>query len=54
MNKGLQTVTDKAAIEAFLRRDVSLHAYSIGDLDDFFWPYTSWYGWYERGELCSL
>jgi hypothetical protein len=34
---------DKAGIERVLRRNVYLHLYSIGDLDDFFWPYTTWY-----------
>ncbi len=35
---------DKATIERFLTRDVPLHMYELGDLDDFFWPYTQWYG----------
>lgn len=26
-----------------LREDVYLHIYGIGDLDEFFWPYTTWY-----------
>lgn len=30
-------------IETFLRRDTFLHFYSIGDLDNFFWQYTTWY-----------
>lgn len=34
---------EKAEIERILRDNVSLHIYSIGDLDDFFWPYTTWY-----------
>lgn len=34
---------DKVEIEAYLREDVDLHLYSIGDLDDFFWPHTSWF-----------
>jgi GNAT superfamily N-acetyltransferase len=34
---------DKGRIETFLRRNVFLNIYSIGDLDDFFWPYTTWY-----------
>jgi GNAT superfamily N-acetyltransferase len=34
---------DRDKIEAFLRRDVSLHIYEIGDLDEFFWPHTTWY-----------
>jgi ribosomal protein S18 acetylase RimI-like enzyme len=34
----------KDQIERVLRRNTFLHLYAIGDLDDFFWPYTSWYG----------
>jgi len=34
---------DKTSIESFLRKNTDLHIYSIGDLDDFFWPYTTWY-----------
>ena len=33
----------KDEIEAFLRRNTWLHLYLIGDLDDFFWQYTTWY-----------
>jgi len=35
---------DKKTIESFLRCNIQLNIYSIGDLDDFFWPYTTWYG----------
>ncbi len=34
---------DKSKIEAFLRGNVFLNIYGLGDLDDFFWPYTTWY-----------
>ncbi len=34
---------DKDTIETFLRGNVFLNVYSLGDLDDFFWPYTTWY-----------
>jgi hypothetical protein len=34
---------NKATIEKLLRREVYLQLYGIGDLDDFFWPYTTWY-----------
>jgi RimJ/RimL family protein N-acetyltransferase len=34
---------DKDAIETFLRGNVFLNIYSLGDLDDFFRPYTTWY-----------
>ncbi|HWQ11562.1 MAG TPA: GNAT family N-acetyltransferase [Roseiflexaceae bacterium] len=42
---------DKDRIAAFLRRNPALNVYLIGDLDDFFWPYTQWYGLEEAGEL---
>jgi ribosomal protein S18 acetylase RimI-like enzyme len=45
---------DKARIEAFLRRHPELHIYSLGDLDDFFWPQTTWYGWHKDGQLQDL
>lgn len=48
-------VRNKSAIETFLRRDPYLHLYSIGDLDDFFWPHTSWFGCRgSEGELQAL
>ena len=34
---------DKNTIETFLRGNVFFNIYSLGDLDDFFWPYTTWY-----------
>ena len=34
---------DKKTIERVLRKNVYLNIYGIGDLDDFFWPYTVWY-----------
>lgn len=34
---------DRAEIAAALLRHPELHLYAIGDLDDFFWPYTTWY-----------
>ena len=34
---------DKRELEAFFRKDVFFHIYSIGDLDDFFWQDTTWY-----------
>lgn len=34
---------DKDRIEAFLRRNTFLNIYQLGDLDDYFWPRTTWY-----------
>ena len=37
------SLRDRTRIERFLRGDSSLHVFAIGDLDDFHWPYTTWY-----------
>ncbi|SIR57361.1 GNAT family N-acetyltransferase [Micromonospora avicenniae] len=42
---------DRAELAALLGRDPVLHAYQLGDLDDFFWPYTSWF---RHGEQVAL
>ncbi|MFG1843117.1 GNAT family N-acetyltransferase [Micromonospora sp. NPDC049175] len=34
---------DRGVLARLLGRDPVLHAYQLGDLDDFFWPYTSWF-----------
>ncbi|MEU7918389.1 GNAT family N-acetyltransferase [Micromonospora zamorensis] len=42
---------DRAVLARLLGRDPVLHAYQLGDLDDFFWPYTSWF---RSGEQVAL
>ncbi|WP_433280249.1 GNAT family N-acetyltransferase [Micromonospora sp. CA-244673] len=42
---------DRAVLAELLGRDPVLHAYQLGDLDDFFWPYTSWF---RRGDEVVL
>ena len=42
---------DRDVIAAALRRDPLLHLYAIGDLDDFFWHYTNWYGLAEGDQI---
>ncbi|MCB9077388.1 MAG: GNAT family N-acetyltransferase [Anaerolineaceae bacterium] len=42
---------DRAEIEAYLRRTAPLHLYELGDLDDFFWPYTTWYAHRPAGDI---
>jgi len=42
---------ERERIEAFLRRDPWRHLYALGDLDDFFWPYTTWYALEDSGEI---
>jgi GNAT superfamily N-acetyltransferase len=50
----IEPLKDKSEIEAFLRANPELHVYSLGDLDDFFWPQTTWYGWRDKGALQDL
>ena len=47
-------VHDKTSIETFLRRDPILHLFGLGDLDDFYWPYTSWYALKNGSEIQQL
>jgi ribosomal protein S18 acetylase RimI-like enzyme len=37
------SIHDKEAIRHFTDRNPLLHLFERGDLDDFFWPYTTWY-----------
>jgi RimJ/RimL family protein N-acetyltransferase len=46
-----RSVHDREELAALLRRDPGLHAYELGDLDDFFWPYTSWF---RHGDAVAL
>ncbi|MFC7247713.1 GNAT family N-acetyltransferase [Catellatospora aurea] len=36
-------VHDRDELARLLGGAPALHAYQLGDLDDFFWPYTTWY-----------
>jgi ribosomal protein S18 acetylase RimI-like enzyme len=42
---------DRERLEEFLRRDPLLYIYLLGDLDDFFWPHTTWYVLEEAGRI---
>jgi len=45
---------DKNEIEAFLRHNPWLHLYALGDLDEFFWPYTTWYALKDSHQIKQL
>lgn len=34
---------DKSQLRDFLSQNPGLHIYSLGDLDEFYWPYTQWF-----------
>jgi ribosomal protein S18 acetylase RimI-like enzyme len=44
----------KEDVERFARRNLLLHIYALGDLDDFFWPFTSWFALRENGDVRQL
>ncbi len=47
----IRTTDDRSWLVARLRRDPFLHLYELGDLDDFFWPRTTWFTDGERVAL---
>jgi len=51
---GVVELRDRHVIAEFCRRRPAVHAYSLGDLDDFFWPHTRWSGWQSDGRLEQL
>jgi ribosomal protein S18 acetylase RimI-like enzyme len=42
---------DRHVLAAFLRHNAQAHVYELGDLDDFDWPFTRWFGWEADGRL---
>ncbi len=42
-------VEDRERLASFFRRNASAH--ELGDLDDFDWPRTRWFGWEVDGSL---
>ncbi|HQO09554.1 MAG TPA: GNAT family N-acetyltransferase [Clostridiales bacterium] len=48
------TLHDKAEIFSYLNRNPALHVYSIGDLDDFYFPHTIWYAKIADGSISAL
>ncbi|MEE4195628.1 MAG: GNAT family N-acetyltransferase [Anaerolineae bacterium] len=50
----LISIHDKDIVEAFLMKDPLANVLAIGDLDDFFWPSTVWYGWEDNGKLIEI
>jgi ribosomal protein S18 acetylase RimI-like enzyme len=50
----LKILHDKNQIERFYRRHESLHFYEIGDLDNFYWNHTIWYGLESESQIKSI
>lgn len=50
----LELIKDKSLLEKFFRRNTLLNVYQLGDLDDFYWKETDFYGTFQNGELKSV
>jgi ribosomal protein S18 acetylase RimI-like enzyme len=50
----LVELDDRHAIAAVAGRNPHRHAYELGDLDDFFWPHTRWFGLERDGAVRQL
>jgi ribosomal protein S18 acetylase RimI-like enzyme len=50
----LQVLHDKTSILSFLKENSGVQIYSIGDLDDFFWPKTIWFALNEADTIKSI
>ena len=44
----------KGDVEGFCRNNPALHVYALGDLDDFFWPHTTWFALREASQVRQL
>ena len=40
----LVQITDRSLLADYFKQDINLHLYSMGDLDDFYWPVTECFG----------
>jgi ribosomal protein S18 acetylase RimI-like enzyme len=50
----IQLLNDKNTILSYLNKDRALNIYSIGDLDEFFWPKTTWLAYKYAGDIKSI
>lgn len=46
----IKKITDKSILESHFRKNIPLNIYQLGDLDDFFFEYTEWFGLFESEE----
>jgi ribosomal protein S18 acetylase RimI-like enzyme len=50
----IEEISNKKIIEQFLRKDTFLNIYSIGDLDDFFYPKTQWFALLSDNQIRAI
>ena len=50
----IELLHNKTVISNILKREPGLNFYSIGDLDDLYWPRTTWYALNDGNEILSI
>lgn len=50
----IQILHNKTPILSFLKKNTAVQIYCIGDLDEFFWSKTIWYGLVENNDILSI
>lgn len=50
----VEAIEDREVIERRLRQDAALHLYELGDLDDFFFPFTTYFGLVDDAAITTL
>jgi GNAT superfamily N-acetyltransferase len=47
----IKRISNKKQLADYFQRNIYLHIYSLGDLDEFFWPLTEYYGQEHDGKV---
>lgn len=47
----IKRISNKKQLADYFQRNIYLHIYSLGDLDEFFWPLTEYYGEEHAGKV---
>jgi GNAT superfamily N-acetyltransferase len=50
----LYQIRDRKKLADYFRQDLPLHAYSLGDLDDLYWPRTIYYGQIQEDKISHV
>ncbi|MBS1515021.1 MAG: GNAT family N-acetyltransferase [Bacteroidetes bacterium] len=50
----IKQIKEKSILEGFFRRNTALNIYQLGDLDEFYWHQTDFFGYFESDELKSV
>lgn len=47
----IKKITDKRILDTHFKKNIPMNIYQIGDLDDFFFKYTEWFGLYDSEDV---